>query len=142
MKNEDSNLTQVAERLLKDKKEFLIKQKNTLVYLSEIIMIILFALLILVFFVFSTKITWINLDVNSTKLLWIIVIMDIAGLVWTAMSTFQQLKRYNTCIRKLDTLLFRVAITNESSDTWINGDKIYEEMQSIMNVFDKKRTNE
>lgn len=139
--NNSSKTVQIAERLL-DEKNHLMGQRDALIFHGVKVTNYLFVLLALIFVAFSLNLKeegLVYFDENSTDLLWVIVVLDVVGLVWIATRTYQQLKRYQTCIRKLDALLLRVTITNENADEEHSGEKIYEEMKSIISVFDKKK---
>ncbi|MBQ3843441.1 MAG: hypothetical protein II817_00485 [Bacteroidales bacterium] len=139
---ENLKATRIAEKLLNEKMNYLTKQRDSVIYCGVKTVMALFALLVVVFLLFSTKINWINLDVNSTKILWIIVFLDIAGLVFVVVRLIRQINNYQTCIRRLDVLLFKVAIKDENSEEKMSDKEICDEMQSIISVFDKKITNE
>lgn len=129
-------------------------QRNWLVAWRIVVSLLLCVVLSFIFIVFSIRTNegikcnfygndiLLKLDANGTEMLWIIVFIVIAGLIWMIVRTLYQLKRYQTCIRKLEILLCKVAITNDDLEGSLIGEKICEELQSITSVFDKKSTNE
>lgn len=140
--------------VLVEYKHNLKSQRNWLVAWRVVVSILLSMVLLLIFILFSIRtkegITCdiysnkllFRLDANGTDMLWIIVLLVIAGLVWMIVRTFRQLKRYQTCTRKLDIMLCKVAILNEDSEESLIRERICEELQSITSVFDKKCVNE
>lgn len=74
------------------------------------VLILLFAILVVISFVFSLKVGWLNLDTNSRILLWVIVTVDILGLIWVAARAFLRIKGYRTDIKRLEMLSLRASI--------------------------------
>ena len=136
-KQEHLTKTQKIMDMFEEQMNRLRKQQNVLFSKSLKIVVTLFVILVLVFIVFSIKeFGSFRLDENSTRLLWIIVIIDIVGLVWVVTRASQQLKRYRICIKRLETLLFKVSVKNEYSKEELNEKGICNEIQSIMNVWE------
>lgn len=119
-------------------------QRNVFIFGKAIEAMLLSALLVLVFFVFSINIDWyhfknihweINLDTNCIRLLWIIVVLGVVGMVWVIGRFFYQLKRYQSCIIRLRALNLKNSIKTSISNDKINEEEICREVDKIMNEF-------
>lgn len=132
---EEITKIQRPEEMLQKKIKFFEDQKECLENYSIGIVIGLFLLLILIFSVFSLKIEFIHIDSNSIRLLWIVVILDIVGLVWIVGRYVQQLKRYKTCIIRLNALQLKISIKTSDSDKQISEEEVCKEVEEIVEEF-------
>ena len=135
-KNTENNMTmRMSEEMLQKKILFLNAQKDNLTKHSKKTVHYLCALLILICIIFSLNFENIRIDSNSIRLLWIIVILDIVGLVWIVGRFYHQLKRYNTCIIRLNALRLKNFIKTSNSDKQISEEEICKEVDEIVNDF-------
>lgn len=126
---------QNSEEMLQKKINFFNEQKDNLKNHSIKIVLLLCLLLFCICIVFSLNINIIRIDSNSIRLLWIIVILDIVGLVWIVGRFYHQLKRYNTCIIRLNALQLKKSIKTSNPDKQMSKEEICKEIDEIVNDF-------
>lgn len=102
-----------AKRIQKELNDYILKLKQEecdFISLNAKVLILLFVILVVISFIFSLKVTWLNMDANSRIMLWVIVTVDIFGLIWIAARTFLRIKGYRTDIKRLEMLSLRASI--------------------------------
>jgi Ca2+/Na+ antiporter len=111
------------------------RQRFGFVIGKVVMAIILCLILILIFIIFTMKNDAITLDSNGIRLLWVIVILDVVGLAWTLLRSFQQMKRYRSCIIRLKTLYLKKSIKTSDPNKQISEEEICKEVEEIVKEF-------
>lgn len=138
MENKEvSTTSQSVQELLKSKIEELTDEKNDFIRLCVSVAMILCAILVLILLIFSKIImNKMCLNDDSTSVLWLMVILVFVGLIWLMVRSYVQLKRYQKCIRKLDTLLLEITIKDENSEEKIKEEKLCDRIRNIIKILD------
>lgn len=138
MENKEvSTTSQSVQELLKSKIEELTDEKNDFIRLCVSVAMILCAILVLILLIFSKIImNKMCLNDDSTSVLWLMVILVFVGLIWLMVRSYVQLKRYQKCIRKLDTLLLEITIKDENSEEKIKEEKLCDRIRNIMKILE------
>lgn len=138
MENKEvSTTSQSVQELLKSKIEELTDEKNDFIRLCVSVAMILCAILVLILLIFSKIImNKMCLNDDSTSVLWLMVILVFVGLIWLMVRSYVQLKRYQKCIRKLDTLSLEITIKNEIFVDKIKEEKLCDKIRNIIKILD------
>lgn len=138
MENKEvSTTSQSVQELLKSKIEELTDEKNDFIRLCVSVAMILCAILVLILLIFSKIImNKMCLNDDSTSVLWLMVILVFVGLIWLMVRSYVQLKRYQKCIRKLDTLLLEITIKDGNSEEKIKDEKLCDRIRNIMKILE------
>ncbi len=138
MENKEvSTTSQSVQELLKSKIKELRDEKNDFIRLYVSVAVTLCAILVVILLIFSNIImNKMCLNDDSTSVLWLMVILVFVGLIWLMVRSYVQLKRYQKCIRKLDTLLLEITIKDENSEEKIKVEKLCDRIRNIMKILD------
>lgn len=107
-----------------------IKRQRTLFVVLNSFLIV--ALIAIYYFVFANFVKTIKPDGHVVAILWLTNILVVLGLIWLIFRTAKHLKRYQSGVRRLNMLTFKVAYKKNVSE-----DEICRELQNVVRIFEE-----
>ena len=104
------------------------RQRTVFVVLNSFLIV---ALIAIYCFVFANFVKTIKPDGHVVAILWLTIILVVLGLIWLIFRTAKHLKRYQSGVRRLNMLTFKVAYKKNVSE-----DEICRELQNVVRIFE------